>query len=191
MSHLGQFPNKSLEFPKRMALVISWCIFRLNKQETLLITKFHSKDFKMKKILMAVLAFTSLTALSYDEVSAPIVQFEGTRIPMTYVCLNDNGDLQTTFAVQQYEESRRPHGDRDPVMVPTFKKFLTASVNYSRSVCIEESRGSRNSWCAKWGREEATYPLIYTAKYYKVRHTNNNTFRTLVKTAVVSVEDCK
>jgi hypothetical protein len=145
----------------------------------------------MKKILMAVLAFTSLTAFSYDEVSAPIVQFEGTRIPMTLVCLNDDGDLQTTFAVQQYEESNRPHGDRDPVMVPTFKKILTASLNYSKAVCIKESRGSRNDWCAKWGREAATYPLSYTASYYKVKYGKNHTTRTLVNKAVVNVPNCQ
>jgi hypothetical protein len=144
----------------------------------------------MKKILMALLALTSVSAFSYDEVSAPLVQFKGTKVPMTYVCLNNNGDLQTTFAVQQYEESSRPSGDRGPIMIPTHKEILTTSVSYSKAVCIQESRGSRNDWCAKWGREAAMYPLTYTAKYYDVDYGNERTTRTLVNTAVVNVKAC-
>lgn len=144
----------------------------------------------MKTLLTILLTLSSLSTLAYEEITSPLVQFSGTRVPMTHVCLNNDGDLQTTFAVQQYKVSNRPSGDRGPIMIPTFKKILTTSIIGTKSVCVKESRGSRNDWCAKWESRPYTYPLSFTAKYYEVKHGSERTTRKLVKTEVLDIQNC-
>lgn len=143
----------------------------------------------MKKIIIAMLITASSFALTkYIKESANTVMFPGAIVPITKTCLNDDGDLQTTFAVQLYE-TKYIGKDRE-VKIPTVKKFLTTPVDYVETVCVQF--GNNNGpHCRKYSKIAKSYPMISTVKYYEVTERRETTSEKLVKTTTFEVPECK
>lgn len=136
----------------------------------------------MKKLI--VLALMSVSVFAFERVSAPTVMFPGTIIPLHLTCLNDNGDLQSTFMVQRYERVDR--GD-DSYEVPTFKEFVTTPLNYTRTECVDYGKEG----CERYETFSKTYPTTTTLKIYEVTRGSERDSERLVRTESFTVPACK
>jgi len=136
----------------------------------------------MKKLV--VLALMSVSVFAFERVSSPTVLFPGVIIPLHLTCLNDNGDLQSTFMVQRYKRVDR--GDNS-YEVPTFKEFVTTPVNYTRTECVDYGKNH----CEEYRTFNKSYPLTTTVKIYEVERRRENDVERLVRTEEFSVPACK
>ncbi|EQC47390.1 hypothetical protein [Bacteriovorax sp. Seq25_V] len=142
----------------------------------------------MKKfILVALVAVTSFARNTYVRESANTVLFPGAIVPITSTCLNNDGDLQTTFKVQLYKIVRTSK-ERE-VRIPTEKKFLVTPVDYVQNVCVQY--GNRNQDCVKFEKVAKSYPMVSKVEFYKVTETRNSSSEKLIRTELFEVPNCK
>ncbi|EQC47788.1 hypothetical protein M899_2155 [Bacteriovorax sp. BSW11_IV] len=143
----------------------------------------------MKKMIATLASLVSVASFaygySYTETSSPTVIFpQGVITYMENVCLNDAGDLQTKFAIQLY---RTVYGKERNTKIPTVKKVLTTSVDYSMNECVKYNKNG----CVKTVEVNKSYPLTFKLETYKVTQKKNGDVKKLIKSELVDVPACK
>lgn len=138
----------------------------------------------MKKFMAVALLVLGTQAMAFVETSANTVLFPGSIVKITDTCLNADGDLRTNFKVQQYKIIRKKNND---VYIPTVKKYLTTSVDYTQRVCVDY--GKEN--CKSWETVYKTYPMTSTVDYYEVKRRRNSDVKKYLYSVEFTVPACK